>query len=97
MTKRKRKFWPWAVAVLMSLPLLQLLSFGPVCWLAARGKLDTRLIEHGYQPILWTIAVGPSPIAMVARRYAEIGKQQNGIVILHCQPPFQSSRYSFAL
>src|SRR5579872_7088470 len=97
MTKRKRRFWPWAVAVSFSLPLLQLLSFGPACWLAARGNLDPRLIEKGYQPILWIIAVGPSPIAKVARRYAEIGKQQDGIVILHCQPPFQSSRYAFAL
>ena len=49
---RKKPLWPWIVALLISLPVLYVASFGPACWLVERGLLPVRGTALGYKPVL---------------------------------------------
>jgi hypothetical protein len=35
--RKKSGAWPWIVALLIVLPVLYVLSFGPACWLASKS------------------------------------------------------------
>jgi len=61
---RKRPLWPWIVALLIGLPVVYLLSFGPACLAVqlATGKCITyagslfgnsELIDTLYAPLDW--------------------------------------------
>jgi hypothetical protein len=39
--RKKSSIWPSVVALLIGLPVLYVASFGPMCWLTARDRLDT--------------------------------------------------------
>ena len=39
--RKKTGVWPWVVAMLIGLPVLYVLSFGPACW-------ATRNYSRGY-------------------------------------------------
>ena len=47
---RKSSVWPWIVALLIGLPVLYVLSFGPACWLVARGKIPFAPTAAVYRP-----------------------------------------------
>lgn len=57
MGEERKPFWPWIVALLIGLPALYVVSFGPACWVCSR--LDPRnqerwcRLERGYKPIIW--------------------------------------------
>jgi hypothetical protein len=48
---RKKPVWPWITALLIGLPVLYLVSFGPACWITSVAG-DGRTIEVLYQPLL---------------------------------------------
>lgn len=57
MADRKRTHWGWIVGTVLSLPVLYLLSFGPACWNAKRGRAPQyphmRCAHTFYWPIGW--------------------------------------------
>lgn len=57
MTNRKRSVWPWVAAVLIGVPTLYFLSFGPACWIAAKSGWH-RPFESIYWPIGYVAAIG---------------------------------------
>jgi len=56
-------------AVLVGYPL----SFGPACWILARGGCHSRLFDHVYWPIGWCADQGPFTMLKVVKWYALIG------------------------
>jgi hypothetical protein len=46
----------WATVVVVGLPLLYVLSFGPACWLARQRFLPPSVAAQIYRPILWASA-----------------------------------------
>jgi hypothetical protein len=57
---RKKLVWPWIVALLIALPMLYVLSFGPACWFAGRAPANAAsktIFETTYYPILWAACV----------------------------------------
>lgn len=55
MSETSRKpAWPWIVALLIGLPVLYVLSFGPACWASLRTRSGGRLIGTIYYPIFWS-------------------------------------------
>ena len=53
--EKSGKTWLYLVGLLVSLPLLYVLSTGPVVVLAARGMIPESFIEAVYQPLIWFI------------------------------------------
>jgi hypothetical protein len=56
MTSRKKPgvaFWATAVLVVV---LLYPISFGPACWLTARGYVRESTVNSFYWPVLWSAA-----------------------------------------
>jgi hypothetical protein len=49
--KRKKPVWPWIVALLIGLPVLYVVSFGPACWLTDRGVIPEELACQFYDPL----------------------------------------------
>ena len=53
MANRKSKSWGiWFLGILLALPLLCVLSFGPAAWLANAGHVSDETILRGFGPIL---------------------------------------------
>lgn len=64
MTERKRPLWPFLTAALIGLPVLYVLSFGPVAWLSAHSLLPEELllpVVIFYSPLIWAINSEGSP------------------------------------
>lgn len=52
-TSKSGKTWLYVVGILVGLPLLYVLSTGPVVVLAARRVIPESSIEAVYQPLIW--------------------------------------------
>ncbi len=62
---RKKSLWPWIVALLVALPLIYVVSFGPACWASLRMKTGGGLVGAIYHPVFWLamekdVARGPT-------------------------------------
>jgi hypothetical protein len=57
---RSRRFW--IVTLLLLLPALYVVSFGPACWLCNNRYLDGEIAWLIYRPITWLVVRGPAPI-----------------------------------
>jgi len=52
MNKERNPLWPWIVALLIGLPVMYIVSFGPACWLVAGpAAVDVRPIMNFYRPL----------------------------------------------
>ncbi len=72
--ERKKPVWPWIVAMLIGLPVLYVLSWGPACWLAVRIEMaESRIFQVGYWPIGRIIYVGVPVADATLVAYAEFG------------------------
>jgi hypothetical protein len=49
--ERKKRTWPWIVALLISLPVVYLASFGPACWIAGRIPWMSQHLLVIYRPL----------------------------------------------
>jgi len=69
---RKERWAKWTLAaMIVSLPLLYILGFGPACWWSLGAKPHSRgLVSRFYWPIGWVVANGPEPCQRAARWYA---------------------------
>src|SRR5258708_454712 len=77
--ERKKRLWPWVVAVLIGMPVLYVASFGPVCWLtqASSKSIESGAVRpprapHLYWPIGW-IGMKSNVGRKAVIRYVEIG------------------------
>jgi hypothetical protein len=64
----------WATVVLVGLPLLYVLSFGPACWMVDGGMVAARPVARIYRPIVIVVAKSQwrAPYR-IAKAYAGIG------------------------
>ena len=75
---KPRCLWPWIVAVLVGVPVLYVLSFGPACWLALNGRLPPRGYGMSpaqmrfYDPVFWIMHSGPEPVRGALAWYNEL-------------------------
>jgi hypothetical protein len=46
MSEERRPLWPWIVALLIGLPVLYVVSFGPACWLTSQRYGWSKLQPH---------------------------------------------------
>ena len=82
MTDRKKPGWTfWMTVVLIALPLLYVVSFGPWCW-AISGSIRDRGDRPStfYRPILWVWLHGPKPTWDVVYWYANLGSSEDNEV-----------------
>ena len=55
MSEERKKLsgvWPWIGAVLIGLPVLYVVSFGPACWLCDRHIVQSEWVGRLYQPLV---------------------------------------------
>jgi hypothetical protein len=55
--ERKRAVWPWVAALLIGLPVLYVLSYGPACWLIWNVELSQpvlNFLDALYCPFRWS-------------------------------------------
>jgi len=69
---RKTPLWPWIMALLMWLPVLYVLSFGPACWIVSRTK-PRYFVPLIYFPIGRLALDGPQSIGSAIYKYALVG------------------------
>jgi len=77
---RKKPVWPWIVGVLVVVPVLYVLSFGPACWLGSReltqpwGSRGVFIVYDSVLPELAMLAPGDTgcrAILWYARLFGE--------------------------
>jgi hypothetical protein len=55
MSDDRKPLWPWIVALLVGLPVMYVLSFGPACWTASRISAGASALPAFYRPITWVM------------------------------------------
>jgi hypothetical protein len=78
--EKRTSVWPWIVAMLIGLPVLHVLSFGPACWMASRSRVPH--LSLIYVPVGWAGMNGPDWLRAAICRYAHVGMPQGSTVIL---------------
>ena len=73
--KRRERWAKWTLAAAVALPVLYVLSIGPVAWLNTRHLMPEVLgsaTKHLYDPIEWLMARGPGTVEQAIRWYARL-------------------------
>ena len=66
--ERKPHVWPWIAALLIVLPVLYVLSIGPMNWLNQRHTMivdGDLLVNRLYFPVTWVRDRSPKPVRSV--------------------------------
>ncbi len=74
---RRERWAKWTVAGTIGLPVLYVLSFGPVCWITSTSHPRTMWVETLYRPITMMFEWGSSPISNAFRWYAQVGARND--------------------
>ena len=99
--RKKRAVWPWAVALLIGLPVLYMASFGPACWLTAQPAEDGARNDGWDMPPRWMqiyrpfgiiLNRGDSPIKTAVSWWATIGVKRTSCAVV----PFGFARHDRA-
>jgi len=70
---QQRPLWPWIVSMLIGLPVLYVVSFGPACWCCNYSSLDARLTWKIYRPItLSWYSARPSAYSTALLRWCDL-------------------------
>lgn len=79
MENRSRKHgWPfWFAIVLIVMPVLYVLCFGPACWITMRLKLAGTVINVGYRPIVRSMDRVPRQVRDFALWYSKVGGDED--------------------
>jgi len=77
--ERKKLIWPSIAAMLVVLPVLYVVSFGPVCWLVSRTG---NKVNSAYLPIAWTLTHGPRALSNAIESYARIGMKFDSAILI---------------
>jgi hypothetical protein len=70
--ERKAPLWPWIVTLLIGLPVLYVLSFGPACWITSRTHVGASALPTVYRPITW-VMWRDERVMEAMNSYAEFG------------------------
>lgn len=71
---RRERWAKWMAAVVVALPVLYVLSFGPACWLASRANRGAWKLPEPYWPM--TVALSQSEfIAGMFNGYARLASR----------------------
>jgi hypothetical protein len=70
---RNKPVWPWIVVLLIGLPMLYVVSFGPACWIADSGFIDFLRIRPFYRPLRRHIWHCPTPIVRTLCWWGNLG------------------------
>src|SRR5262245_40625996 len=77
---RKRRLWPWIAALLIGLPVMYVVSFGPACWWLSEPvtlnfvAVKVRRAPTIYSPIGRLVRIlGPGRISNAIHWYATVG------------------------
>jgi hypothetical protein len=73
---RKTLLWPWIVALLIGLPLLYVVSFGPACWLVSRDALPRLRTARLYRPLVRIVITDTLPVSGILRWYSGLLDQE---------------------
>jgi hypothetical protein len=69
---RKPSFGFWATLLVVSVPLLYIVSFPLACWLVDRNNLPACETARFYRPLIRGANCGFWPIAIPLRRFGEL-------------------------
>ncbi|MGE5191994.1 MAG: hypothetical protein ACM3U2_05785 [Deltaproteobacteria bacterium] len=73
MTDRKKPGMAfWATVVVVCLPLLYVLSFGPACWITSWTNIGARIIPIVYRPITRCLS-SSAPVDGAIRWFSNLG------------------------
>lgn len=91
MSEERKPIWPWILTVLIGLPVLYVLSFGPACWWFSTpphepldigySAFQYHTVSRFYWPIGWLAKHGPDPVGQFIFWYATINGKH---VVLPC-------------
>lgn len=72
---RRERWAKWTLTVVVALPVLYVLSFGPTCWVYSRIQFDEEwdAPDFIYAPILWTWRFDQGGISDAIDWYANAG------------------------
>src|SRR5262245_39535444 len=78
---RKIRVWPWITALLIGLPVLYVVSFGPACWISSRGPVGTsetsarsaKIVCIAYRPMMWICDTSPKFVRSGIAWYSRVG------------------------
>jgi hypothetical protein len=62
----------WATVVVVALPLIYVLSFGPACWISSHSGIGVYALPKVYRPILEAMSSSRS-VADLCNSYAKAG------------------------
>lgn len=68
---RRERWAKWALATLVTVPVVYVLSFGPACHLADQGCISVDSIRTAYRPVLFTAASRQAPCRQAIHGYAK--------------------------
>jgi hypothetical protein len=80
---RRERWAKWSLAVILTLPMLYPLSFGPACWSITRaGRNQSDTFECIFWPIGWCAENGPVFVHDVVEWYAMLGAPRGGTILI---------------
>ncbi len=68
----KRRVWSWTVGLLIGLPVLYVLCFGPACWIATRVVQVRGVVNAIYSPAARAYFKGPNAVGNAIIWYANV-------------------------
>jgi hypothetical protein len=69
---RKKPVWPWIAALLIGLPALYVLSFGPACYLVSNQTVSSKNAWRAFRPLARLGVYGPEWATSGISRYARL-------------------------
>jgi hypothetical protein len=92
---RRERWTMWAIVIVVGVPAIYVISFGPACWFAARFVLSSnpaftqpssRISTRLYAPIWWAINRRRIPVVSEALAiYGVIGIPRGGVLEIPSQ------------
>jgi hypothetical protein len=70
---RRERWAKWTLGVVVGLPVLYALSFGPACWISSHANMGISTVNAAYLPVMWLYDVSPGFIQKGILRYARFG------------------------
>jgi|SRR5579872_5873072 len=70
---RRERWAKRTLVVAVLLPVLYILSFGPVCWISSRIQPSGEIVSMVYSPIIPAMLQGPIAIQSVLTHYVAFG------------------------
>jgi hypothetical protein len=83
---RRERWAKWTLAVIVGVPALYVLSFGPACWTCANPRGQTRWVSSVYIPLGWIILHSLPLASDVLSGYARLGMPKGSSISVPFEP-----------